>query len=853
MKNLKLLPLLFITLFIFNLSCSKDDDSVKEQEQQTSNFELTDIKVILPEGSSLDLTKTKVFAYSKKFDVSSNGDSKIYFNENSRSLAVLLDDKDQPIIMGFITDTNKEISVKSTVEASYYLGSGAIFQPEETRENFFEKSEQLKGFTEFTEETSILFKSNVNFITSENYSKALKERLDAFTADRDTIDIRSNKTLEVDKNDIKSGLQIREVDFENILVVNRYRRRAHGFIYKTATTNLSGNQTILVNDIVAEKLAAKSNFPIKSAQAIRSFTGVLQDWASGADFAATESEHQKLVLNEDEKQATYKVRVVGPSFTLGNITDPEETELRRLEWETLGYDLVLPLMLDVVGHTKILKGLDETKFKPFLDILINFASSIESVRAPLRKGDYSKAMTELIFAMGNNQNSSQVEAMVKALIDGILEVAEGAGSTLSVQQSSDVIKNIKFLFKTLEVTDILLKLVDYNRIVFNIGSSNMLEEWKVKAKKTDVTLTPPNAMAFPFIEKPITATIESTTIVSGQIFQYEWKTSGKYGILKDDEGREGTSIDIGSTENKNIVKYFSTSNDADLPKDATDTVIIDAYIKEGVNKTKIGSDTITVSVRPYKFVIRPDGVTIQGGTDLKLYIEKPDGTNQISSNPELDFKIVWTTPANHGALNGTSDNYTTYNDNKIIYSCFDKTAMNSQEVVTARIYGKLKSASDYNLYDEITATINIDNDPKKKYLVLEDIFFIEKHSDEDCLVYNDNNILVAEPSVRNWLRSSFFVNKIEGAISYSLRCPSVIDGDGYEYGARSWSWNNNSTQYANDGEDRTDEDGNSITIAGDFELYIYGGAINACSTSYGEEVTRFAATQAIGYLTVTLE
>lgn len=775
MKHIKTLSLFLITLFTLNLSCSKDDDNTKEQEP--SNFEFTDIKIILPEGSDLDLSKTKVFAYSEKFDVSANGNSKIYFNSNSRSLAVLFDLNDEPILMGFITDVNKEISIKSTAEASYYFGSGAIFQPEETRERFFEISEQLKGFSEFVEETNTLFNSNVNFVTSDNYSKALKERLDAFTADRDTIDIRAAKTLEVDKNDVKSGLQIREVDFENILVVNGYRRRAHGFTYKTATTNLSGIQTILVNDIVTEKPAAKSNFPIKPAQAIRGFTGVLQDWASGTNFAETESEHQKLELSDNENQATYKVRIVGPSFTPGNITDAEEIELRRLEWETLGYDLVLPLMLDAVGHAKILKGFDETKFEPFLSVLITFASSIESVKVPLRKGDYSTAMTELLFAMGNNQNSGQVEDMVKALIDGILEVAEGAGSTLNVQQSDAVIKNVKSLFRILDATDIILKLVDYNRIVLHLGSSNMLEEWKVLAKKTDVTLTPQNTMAFPFIEKPITATIKDTKIVNGQIFQYEWKTSGKYGILKDDEGREGTSIDIGSTENQNIVKYFSTSNDADLPEDATDTVIIDAYIKEGVSKTKIGSDTITVSVRPYKFVIKPDGVTIQGGTDLKLYIEKPDGTNQITSNSELDFKIVWKTPANHGALNGTSDNYTTYNDNKIIYSCFDKTAIDSQEVITARIYGKLKSASDYNLYDEITATINIDNDPKKEYSTLGASYWLHGSYAE-------------AGGTRDVYYMGYSIPYNEDADSYQLKINEIIY-DGYpHYKNSSSSWTN---------------------------------------------------------------
>ena len=85
--------------------------------------------------------------------------------------------------------------------------------------------------------------------------------------------------------------------------------------------------------------------------------------------------------------------------------------------------------------------------------------------------------------------------------------------------------------------------------------------------------------------------------------------------------------------------------------------------------------------------------------------------------------------------------------------------------------------------------------------------------------------------------------------------PSLKDGTGQEYGGRTWNpWNNNSTLYANDGVDTTDKNGEPITLDGDFELYIYGGAINACNEPYySETVARLAATQATGYLTVTLE
>lgn len=845
MKKIKLITTLLLSLLILNTACSKDDDSVKEQE--SSNFEFVDVKVILPNDSNLDLTKTKVHTYSEEFDVSSNGDVNIYHNTNGRHLATLMDKNGNPILMGFITDLKKEISIQTTIEVSLYYGLGVVYYPEDAREMYFEQSNQLNGFEDLVEIANTQFITNTAFLTSESFISALREKITILENEREKIDIRNSK-LSVDKGDIKSGLQVEEVDFQNILLVNRYRRRAHGFIYKTSFVNQSDVSTSLINDIVQEQAGAKKGFIIDPAPGFRSPLDIFSQAISGSD-VYSRTPPQELKLEDNEKEATYKVRVIGPTFGLGNITDVEEKKLRQLEWETLGYDIALPLLLDVVGHADLLKGLDKNKFKPFVDALTLLASSISSVNKPLNEGEYKKAMSALLTEMKKNASSNKFNQILEALRDGILS-SINPSDNISVQSLDKIKSAANSFLNVLKAVDIILQVGDYVKIVLGIGNSNMLEEWTIKASASKVTLTPKQPVAFYLVEEPITVSIKDTPLASGQVFKYNWKTSGKYGVLKDDMN-EGVEFSNGSTTPNKEIIYLSQTENADLPEDATDQIFVDVYIKEGVEETKIGSDTITVSVRADKFVIKPDGATIKGGTDLNLYIEKSDGSDVITNNPELDFKIIWTTPAKHGALNGTSDNWTNYNDNKMIYSCFDKTAMNSEEIITARIYGKLKSASDYNLYDEITATINIDNDPKKKYFVLEDTFYIVRHSDDVCWV--SYNPIVTIPSDRNFLTNSFFVKKIKNAKSYSLTVPSVIDGDGYEYGSWSWNWNNNSTQYANDSVNATDENGDPIALEGDFELFIYGGGINNCGPRYGEAVARLAATQAIGYLTITLE
>ncbi len=251
------------------------------------------------------------------------------------------------------------------------------------------------------------------------------------------------------------------------------------------------------------------------------------------------------------------------------------------------------------------------------------------------------------------------------------------------------------------------------------------------------------------------------------------------------------------------------------------------------------------------FKITPGSGIMSGETSVNLKIIFDDFKIQIP-NDSLDYRIEWKTNGAYGSFEDEVNEADMLDLDGITYTSINTETTTGEEKFMATLYSRPKGSNEtFTLNGSALTSLSILNEPNKKYFVLDDIFYIEKLVDEECII--SSFPLVTAPSVRNFLYNSFFVTKIDNATNYTLTVASVKDGDGYEYGGRSWSWNNNSTQYPNDSVDTTDKNGNPITIEGDFELFIYGGAINTCNEFYDETVIRLAATQATSQLTVTLE
>ena len=808
-----------------------DDVDPQDDDPVGGDFEV-EVQVLLPNESIVAISTTKLISLSEEFDVSSEGNSKVLLNADGRVLAMLTDNQDEIILMGFISESNREISIKSTIEVSFYLALGTAFLPEEVKNKFFEEFDTFPGLSEIIQTSTTNFAENPNYFESPEFSSLVSQKLEELN---NKTNINTNEKISVDGNDIRSGIQLREDDTFSFSFINTYRRRSHGFIYKTEITPEEGNVKTLISNIASDNPSPFKDISVKSTQAIREVSGVIADYGSGTglNFFRTEAGPNALEIMEGEKEVQYKCRVIGTAIGEINsesLSNLEEEKLNELIYRTLTFELVLPIFLDAAGHTKLFQNLDETKFELFASQVQIIASSIPAAEDAIKQGDYKTALTEVLKSYYNNALGAQATDLLSALFEGIVAAGVIVNTDYFVQNSTDASKITNGIAKYINRADIFLKFVDYGRILYANSNSNYLEEWEVVATNNKVSIVPEEVTAIQGEEKTFKAVIKDGELAEGQSYEYQWSTSGNYGVLRDELGKEGTSF----TSSREEVAYFS-SNTIDLPEEAQDSIFVEVFIKQGQNLTRVNDAKAVVTVKPLGFEISPDGITIQGGNQLTLNLRRTDQTNPIENSTQ-DYRIVWDTPAEFGLFNGSASNITKINDNEIVYEALEK-ERDGTEQITASIYSRPRGTSnEYAFIDKVSASIEIKNDPNCDidYYKLE-VSHTYPEIGGEC-----------RPGVTTAYRGQVVINvpKDENATRYHVDWTEYYTG-----------WNNTYNDIRRNNLSWTNENFNNsrVTDLGDsFEVYSNQGVGISCSAAEFAVVLRERINSTEGFATVTV-
>lgn len=722
MKNTTTTKWVLGILSMFLLAtCSKEDDKT-QQELPAGDITYKNIQVTIPNGSTLQYSDLKVIAGLEENDIATSGASKVPHIEGERTLAVAVNAQNEPVMAGFIRGDKTEISLASTLEAAYYFGLGTMFLQEPIRDEYFIQSASLKSFDETLAELKSQFESNPNFINTQGFINWMTEKLDLVRDDDDKISVY--RSVDVNANDIRSGLQVFEDNGTSVRIANEYRRRAKAFFYKTAIKKTDQVEETLIDNVIDYDTPTNLTATINPTQAKREFTGIIGDAASGVgtNFYRTETEPIELELNDNEDYSIYKVRVIGASLKVPNANLFNEPELKAYQdktYETLTMDLILPLFLDFIGEAGLLDGLDEAYFQSLSALIRSGASSVPGMSDAIANGDLPGAFQAFINGFYGNAIGELRSNFISSFRDAVINYKISISNNNNLDILGDVqsaVNKFDGVNKILDWTDRLLKLADYNAIVKGLRNSKPIEEWTVKAKQDPVILTPKDPIAFPYIKEYIKAVAKNTTLGSGEHFKYQWQVTGTYGTLNDDLGHSGNSFDSSSEE----VYYLTEMDDEDVPEDATETIICKVYVEAGQQSNFVGTDTLKLKVKAYKYKIRPNGATIRGNTSLTLKVLRPDFTEDITNNPSLDYRIDWATSGTYGEFKNGGKLVSRYNSNSIDYKALDENIEDGTETITARVYGKLKDEPDsgYELYDELEAEIHIKNEDKKIYKVI---------------------------------------------------------------------------------------------------------------------------------------
>lgn len=735
MKPTKQFLTFALMAFIIMLGCQKDDNTViapdpTQQEPEnpdgsenptTGEFKTIDVKIELPEESTIHLENTELSTLFVDTPVNADGITTAPFNSESPEIAFLMDAEDNVVLAGFLRGQEDTISLESTAQVLLYFSLGSTFLPYEVKEKFIAEINNFPAVLELSNRLRELAKQDALFLEKGSFREILAEELAKITK-LDTLDFGANK-LAVNGADIRSGLQLTDIDFQNMTITNTYRRRAHAFIYKTAYKDLDGNEHIIDDEISGGDQAFKE-VPIKPASGIRGFISTLDKYAQGKamDFAETVTDPITLPLENDYEECTYEVRIVGPYASVEGanetaFTNAESDKLLQLSIETFALDILLPAILDLNGHKKLLKGnVPKERLDAIASVVKAALGSVPGATENIKKGNYRKALEDFIFTMYTKWSASEMKNFLEPIVSLVGAVADETKTGGYFSRNIDVIANkTKHFNKFIKFLDNSLKASDYARIAYSLSSSKNLEIWKVKAEKADILLTPEQQTTLPgrFTDFEV---LREPKPNEGAVLQYEWSTTGKYGVIRDNATHEGTSF----TSSKDKISYITNvPSDQLSDNDNIDEITVTVSIKMGNQLTKVGTETAKVNVKKFKYEIKPDGVTVQGGTLLRLHIENSVG-DALVDNDVYESKVVWSTSGTYGKFYGVQNQVTlektgTYT---ISYEALDKEVKRGTETFIALIYRKQKTDSEYLLWEKAEATINIENDP------LKDIFYV---------------------------------------------------------------------------------------------------------------------------------
>ncbi len=741
MRKISALFILILATVLFD-ACKKEPKTPPDDNGGGGGeYTTTDVKVMLPTGSNMDLSQTRIWTMTRSNSVGSNGNAKVPFITNGCELAFLFDASDNLLLMGYIYEGNKELSVKSTALALLYHGLGLSVFPDSTRQLFLAKNVSNPKLTDYYSKIEQAFKSDVQMLEKRSFMAALNEAVSMITNIK-PIDIYT-KQLDVVDDDKRSQIQIEKIDDDNVKINNTSYRRAHAFVYKTAFKDLNNKETVLLNNIDYDDEATK-DLPVAKVKYVKN---ALDMYAQYYTHNPAVTEPIGLPIAASEKEA-YKLRVIGPGKPGATLTDAEKAELDELYNEYLAFDILAPFLAEAVG-VRSNYTINEDNLSAYLQKVKAIAQLDPEIMERLKGGNSYNNIPRMFFDAMDNGGQSRVN-LINSFLDGFR--TQFPSRQLPTQQQ--VTDAEKLVNKGLDLLEYLTGTTSSKFVLAGHDYFNTMEEFTVKAKDNDVKISPRKSDVMAFTNHPLTVTA-NPSLSSGESLEYDWTTTGSFGVLKNGSS-EGTSF----TTTAKTINYYGKST----PQETNiERVVVTAYIKNsGGARTKYGSDTATINVKKVKIVMRPEGAElspIHGYKSVKMYLTNSDGTNPIINSAAVQYKVEWSTSGSYGHFAGGVQQSTT-SVNNITYIATDEDVKEATENITARIYFKLAS-TDWMLREEVKGSVKISNDEKKL------VFYVapqavHRHSVNACGV-----------------GCVFIIKPIPNAISYSVQITGVSNNAPY--------------------------------------------------------------------------
>ncbi|UZD22867.1 hypothetical protein PBT90_05475 [Algoriphagus halophytocola] len=641
MKN-RILLSLTISFFVC-LSCTKEEDSLPQAPQQTDPLEgynTYPVALIFPEGTQPDLSAASLWSWDKSSEVDGQNQGKVMKFPSESAFSYLFDGQNRLLLVGLVDEEHQQLDLNSTAKTLLYWGlSGPFFEPE-LASKFFEEVESFPIWQEWKTMVEQAYQDDPYFLADpkmgELLGKLIGDNEPNFPDARVWEETKASDLL-VNGN-IKSGLQVYQTGLSQFEVANTFRRRVTGFLYKTKKVNEAGQEEE-INEFPASNNSKVPDqiIEIPVVTGITSFSGTVYDYLLGNTEKSfrVNTDPIEIPLNLDEKEATWQLRTIGMGKGGQNLNQTEIEERTKLIMLTFTLDFVVPLIADgLTAKATASKNTGAPKtqqdfWEAMTVAVAGYVDQMPSVSAKIQNGELSEAVRDF-FTVGYNQfGSIFLEDLARVAAEVIWE---NAPANLPKPSLEDFSKSAVRKAKILTTIDLMLKGSDYARKVHDIQNSRSLEVFEITAKEIEINLEPRDSNVSPGNTKELSAFIKSS-VADGQVIEYEWSTTGKYGYLFDDI-HEGNSF----SSSKRNVQYFASVKAGSVPEDAVDTVRVSTYIKQGQNRTKIGQDQAIIQIQ--------DKIQFIVGWEIFVPVNKretpisPTGVEYTISNGGFEAKFT---------------------------------------------------------------------------------------------------------------------------------------------------------------------------------------------------------------------
>jgi len=566
-------------------SCRKDKNTPPEDTGGDQTIP-TDVQVILPAGSTIDLSKTRIFTLGGVSNVNGDGKATVPFIQDNGQLVFLFDEADNIILESYITSSNKEISVRTTAQALLFQGLRFILLPDSVKFDFLNKSATSEKLASYYSKMEQAFKADPLMVGNKSCLNIIAETINQLRK-TNPIDIHA-KQIDVIDDDIQSYLQIEEADEENVNIRNTNYRRSHAFIYKTAFKNQQGNETILLNAIDYDDAAEKD---LKVERVTYQFN-TYDMLAVARGFKPVTTGPINLPLSSSETEATYKIRIIGPGEQVNaSLTDAEKAKLEDLYYEYLAYDILAPIYLEVLGYRSLVSKINEDQLGPFADKVKIIAKNNPTVMEHLKKGATHWVISSFSDAAeATNQSDSK---LALHLTDIMQQAYSNSSKTFPAPQIKEEYATL--LEKGLNLLEVYVwGTYEGPAIVAPHDYFNELEEFEVKAKDHTVKISPENSDVMRFVNHKLTVTA-NPSLDQGETLEYVWTTAGNFGKLMGGDGK------IATTTTPTINYYGEKA----VNENNYEKVYVTVYINSSSGRRKHGTDTATINVKKVKIAMKP--------------------------------------------------------------------------------------------------------------------------------------------------------------------------------------------------------------------------------------------------------